>query len=109
MTGLALGVPGAEAATLDVLGVGWSEPQVTVLIEAGKGVTPEAVLYVQRAIADRNAALARVSAPEEPAFQLILLSSGKTADIVIQMKVGGGAVLGQVDIPAIVIAQSGGW
>ena len=57
-----------------------------MLIKAGNGVTQAAITDVEAAVEDWN------SVSGAPTLQL---ASGKTADIVIQMKVGGGSVLGQ--------------
>jgi|SoiMetStandDraft_2_1073263.scaffolds.fasta_scaffold74042_3 predicted Zn-dependent protease len=88
--GTAFGVRQGEASELDLLGVGWTKPTVTVLINASRGVSPTAVDDVQQTIIDWNAALSSVSGA--PSLSVV---TGKTADIVIHMKVGGGSVLGQ--------------
>ena len=92
VAGLTLGMQRVEASsTLDLLGVGWDKPQVTVLIKAAGGVTSQAILDVEAAISDWNAVLlAQVNGAPE----LVLVSGVKKADIIIQMKVGGGSVLG---------------
>src|SRR5262245_23664024 len=91
VTGLIVGVqPVVAASTLDLLGVGWGESEVTVLINAAKGVTPEAVEDVASAISDWNNVLFSVNG----APQLHLVNGVRRADIVIHMKVGGGSVLG---------------
>jgi predicted Zn-dependent protease len=60
------------------------------LIKAAKPVTPQAVADVGTAISDWNGALQTVvGAPS-----MVLVSGVKSTDIVIHMKVGGGAVLG---------------
>lgn len=61
------------------------------MIKPAKSVTQEAVADVVTAINDWNAALSEV----QGAPMLVLVSGVKSADIVIKMKVGGGAVLGQ--------------
>jgi len=78
------------ASTLDLLGIGWNKPEVTVLIKAGKGVTSQAVSDVETAVNDWNNALQTVAG----APSLVLVSGVKGADIIVHMKVGGGAVLG---------------
>ena len=83
---MALAAREIRAETLNLLGVGWNKSPVTVLIKAGNGVTQEAITDVETAVHDWN------SVSGAPTLQL---TSGKTADIVIQMKLGGGAVLGQ--------------
>jgi predicted Zn-dependent protease len=91
VAGLALGMQRVEASsTLDLLGVAWGKSEVTVQIKAAGGVTSQAVLDVEEAISDWNAVLAHVKG----APQLVLVSGVKRADITIQMKVGGGFVLG---------------
>lgn len=76
--------------TLDLLGIGWNKSEVTVLIKPAKAVTTQAVSDVETAVSDWDAALSGVTG----APTLTLVTGVKTADIVIQMKVGGGAVLG---------------
>lgn len=88
--GLTLGIQHVEAETLDLLGVGWEKSEVTVQIKAAGGVTPQAILDVEAAIADWNAVLGHI----QGAPQLVQVSGVKKADITIQMKVGGGATLG---------------
>lgn len=88
---LTLGAQTVLASTLDLLGVGWNKSDVTVLIKATEGVTPQAVADVKTAINDWNLALSTI----QGAPQLVLVSGVKRADIVIHMKIGGGAVLGQ--------------
>ncbi len=87
---LTLGTQMAHAFTLDLLGVGWDKPEVTVLIKPAKGVTPQAVADVATAVSDWANALQTVSGTPN----LTLVSGVKNADIVIHMKVGGGKVLG---------------
>lgn len=62
-----------------------------MLIKRGKGVTPQAVTDVETAVTDWTNALMGVGG----APSLMRVSGVKRADIVIQMKVGGGVVLGQ--------------
>lgn len=78
------------ASTLDLLGIGWNKSEVTVLIKPAKAVTPQAVSDVETAVSGWNSALQTV----EGAPSLVLVSGLKRADILIHMKVGGGAVLG---------------
>jgi predicted Zn-dependent protease len=90
--GCGLGAGDVEASsTLDLLGVGWAKSDVTVLINAGKGISAQAIGDVESAVADWNSVLEQVSG----APHLTLVRGEKTADIVIHMKVGGGSVLGQ--------------
>jgi hypothetical protein len=67
-----------EAFTLDLLGVGWDKPQVTVLIKAAGGVTSQAVLDVEAAVEDWNTILGQIN----DAPQLLLVSGVKKADII---------------------------
>jgi predicted Zn-dependent protease len=78
------------SSTLDLLGVAWAKSGVTVLINAGKGVSAQAINDVESAVGDWNDVLALVNG----APQFTLVSGVKSADIVIHMKVGGGSVLG---------------
>jgi len=77
--------------TLDLLGVGWNKSEITVMIKPAKGVSSQAVSDVETAINDWISALQKV--PGAPT--LVLVTGVKSADIVIHMKIGGGAVLGQ--------------
>jgi len=90
VAGVTLGMQPVEASTLDLLEVGWDKPQVTVLIKAAGRVTSQAILDVEEAISDWNAVLADI----DGAPLLVLVSGVKKADIIIQMKVGGGSTLG---------------
>jgi predicted Zn-dependent protease len=83
---IGLGVGKVEASSLDLLGVGWAKSEVTVLINASKGVSAQAIADVESAVADWSGL--------SGAPQLTLVSGVRTADIVIHMKVGGGSVLG---------------
>jgi hypothetical protein len=87
----------ASASDLALIGVGWATPSgqprptVTYLIKPAGGVTLAAIADVQTALNDWHAAL--LSVPGAP--NLIEAPSGaKSADIVIQMKIGGGRTLG---------------
>jgi predicted Zn-dependent protease len=90
ITALTFGASRGDAATLDLLGVGWDKSEVTVLIKSAPGVTPQAVQDVEAAVSDWVSALQTVNG----ATTLTLVQGVKTADIVIRMKLGGGAVLG---------------
>jgi hypothetical protein len=61
------------------------------MIKPAKGVSSQAVSDVETAINDWVSALQKV--PGAPT--LVLVTGVKSADIVIHMKIGGGAVLGQ--------------
>jgi predicted Zn-dependent protease len=87
ITALTLGAKRGYAATLDLLGVGWDKSVITVLIKPVKGVTPQAVQDVEAAISDWVSALHGTPT-------LTLVHGVNSADIVIRMKLGGGAVLG---------------
>ena len=81
-----------SASTLNLLGVGWDKTEVTYLIKKGKNVTDGSVEDVEDAIDNWNAALAE----KFTGLTLVPAPVGaRKADIVIQLKVGGGAVLGQ--------------
>lgn len=81
----------ALASSLGLLGVGWNKSEVTVLIKAGKNVTQSSITDVETAINDWNTVLSSV----EGAPTLQVVNGVRKADITIQMKVGGGSVLGQ--------------
>lgn len=87
----AIGAWNVHASTLNLLGVGWNKAEVTVLIKAGKGVTQSSITDVETAINDWNSVRSTVS--DAPTLKVV--SGTRKADIVIQMKVGGGTVLGQ--------------
>lgn len=101
---LALGVQTvfAETYTLSLNGVGWSDLEnpykpktVTVLIKPGKGVSNEAVNDVKEAIGMWDEVLDGIRAEATSAApDLEIVEGVRSADIVISMKVGGGAVLG---------------
>ncbi|MEW6570882.1 MAG: matrixin family metalloprotease [Nitrospirota bacterium] len=86
------------ASTLDLLGIGWNKSEVTVLIKPAKGVTSQAVADVETAISDWNNAVQGIAgAPYLTIMENMTARDKKAdeeADIVIHMKVGGGAVLG---------------
>jgi predicted Zn-dependent protease len=90
---ITFGVPQTPAAELDLLGAGWGEGHspVTVLIKAGRGVSEAAIEDVIDAFEEWQGVLN--PAKGEP--DLVLLNTGNRADITIQMRVGGGSVLGQ--------------
>jgi predicted Zn-dependent protease len=75
---------------LDLLGVGWTKTPVTVLINAARGVTQESIDDVTTAVGQWSTASVSSGGPE-----LSVVSGVRTADIVIRMKLGGGAILGQ--------------
>ena len=85
----------AAASTLDLIGVGWTKDVVTYLIKAGNAVSFQAIADVEDAIADWNAVLGGTGAP------LLVASGDKTADVVIQMKLGGGPTLGQTSFKTV--------
>lgn len=80
----------AYASTLDLIGVGWTKSNLTVLIKVPPSVTDAAKNDVVAAIGEWNTANAGVTG----APQMNVVSGVKTADITIRMKVGGGLVLG---------------
>jgi predicted Zn-dependent protease len=90
ITALTFRVNSADAATLDLLGVGWDKSNITVLIRPAGGVTPQAVQDVAAAVSDWVSALQTVNG----APTLSLVQGVQSADIVIRMRLGGGAVLG---------------
>jgi predicted Zn-dependent protease len=90
----ALGAPHPSPSyTLDLIGVRWAPDHtaVTYFIKAGQGVTTQAKNAVLDAISLWNGALSGVNG----APSLVPAGSANAADILIQMKVGGGVVLGQ--------------
>jgi hypothetical protein len=52
ITACTFGASRGDAATLDLLGVGWDKSEVTVLIKSAPGVTPQAVHDVEAAVSD---------------------------------------------------------
>jgi hypothetical protein len=75
--------------TLELIGVGWTRPEVVYAIRASRGVTVEAVGDVRAAAGQWAAVL-----PSKGGPSLREANSGEPADIEIHMKVGGGQVLG---------------
>lgn len=70
----------------------WAKENVTVIINANNGVTPEAVAKVEQSVHDWNRAIhARLGAAT--LFHLVLITEGK-ADITIRPKAGGGSIQG---------------
>jgi predicted Zn-dependent protease len=85
----------AECATVELMGYGWSKPAVTVAIKTAGAVTEEAVEDVLTAINEWKTILDDVVGP-----LLVFVSDIRDADIVIQLKVGGGPVLGYTLVKA---------
>ena len=85
-----------HASTLDLLGVGWNKSEVTVFIKSAQAVTSQAVSDVKTAIDYWNTALDNLNAALQSGEKVptLVLTNDKRADIIIQMKVGGGMVLG---------------
>jgi hypothetical protein len=82
-----------EPQTIPLWGPSWRETTVTYRIEQSRGVTPQAIVAVERAIAGWNAAIATLNGA--PATFLVPPSAGERAEIVIRPKSGGGSVQGQ--------------
>ena len=70
----------------------WAKTEVTVIINAGNGVTDAAITEVERSVDDWNRAIHSGLGGTSP-FHLVLITDGK-ADITIRPKAGGGAVQG---------------
>jgi matrixin len=93
-----VGTRPASADSINLVGVAWapgnggSSPAVSYLIKGGSGVTPDAITDIKQAITDWNNLLVGITgAPilyEAP-------TGSKSAQIVIQVKAGGGQILGQ--------------
>jgi predicted Zn-dependent protease len=84
----------AEAATLDLFGVGWVQPTITYVINAGHNVSSGAINAVVDAIEDWNTELDLIAGA--PTFE-VFVGPGKP-DVTIQLKNGGGQVLGQTSV-----------
>src|SRR4030095_10724127 len=82
----AFGAKRDYAATLDLLGVGWDKSVVTVLVTAARNVTPQAIQDFDAAVFAWN------TGNGSPTLSLV--NGVNSADIVIRMNLGGGAVLG---------------
>ncbi len=95
MTLLTTGVPAAESATVDLMGYGWSKMEVTIAIKAGGAVTEEAIGDVMAAIKDWDIVLEEKGGP-----WLTVVPDTRDADIVIQLKAGGGPVFGYTLVKA---------
>jgi len=85
----------AESAAVELMGYGWSKTGITVAIKPAGAVTEEAVEGVMMAIEEWNSALDRIDGP-----LLEVIPDVREADIVIQLKVGGGPVLGYTLVKA---------
>jgi len=92
---LVTGVPLAESATLDLMGYGWNTTEVIINIKAGGAVTEEAIADVKAAIEDWNLVLKDIGGPF-----LNLAVNTHDANIIIQLKAGGGPVLGYTLVKA---------
>ena len=88
---LILGVERNYAFTLDLLRAGWNKSEVTVLIIDSEHVTQDAIEDIEEAMDDWNDALMDI----DDAPTLTLVSDVKRADIVVQIKIDGRAILGQ--------------
>jgi len=92
---LIAGAPTAESATLELMGYGWSKTEVAIAIKSGGAITEEAIDNVKAAIEDWNLVLKDIDGP----FLNVVLDT-HNADIIIQLKVGGGPVLGYTLVKA---------
>ncbi len=92
---LIAGAPTAESATLELMGYGWSKTEVTIVIKPAGAITKEAIRDIEAAIEDWNFVLNGTGGP-----LLTLIHDARDADIVIQLKVGGGPVLGYTLVKA---------
>jgi predicted Zn-dependent protease len=92
---LVAGAPAAESATVELMGYGWSKKEVTVNIKAGGAITEEAIADVMAAIEDWNLVLEEIDGPF-----LNVVFDAHDADIIIQLKVGGGPILGYTLVKA---------
>ena len=79
-----------EPNTIPLWGPTWAQDEVTVSVDAGRGVTPEAVQMVEQAIQDWNAA---IETKFPSLFSFIQVESG--ADVTVKVKKGGGSIQGQ--------------
>jgi len=92
---LVTGVPLAESATLELMGYGWGKVEVAVAIKAGGAVTEEAIGDVMAAIEDWKLVLEEIGGPS-----LTMTPDTRDADIIIQLKAGGGPVFGYTLVKA---------
>ncbi len=79
--------------TIPLWGPTWDHSPVTVSVDAGRGVTQEAINQVEQAIDDWNHAIATIGGAPLPF--LVPPSVGERAEIIIKVKSGGGMVQGQ--------------
>jgi predicted Zn-dependent protease len=79
------------ASTLDLLGTGWNQSTVTVMIQDEDYISDDVIEDIAEALDDWNDALLEV----EGGPVLILVSGEKRADIVIVIDNEGGEILGQ--------------
>lgn len=79
------------ASTLDLLGTGWNQSTVTVMIQDEEYIADDVIEDIEEALDDWNDALLEIE--EGPV--LTLVSGEKGADIVVVMEKEGGEILGQ--------------
>ncbi len=79
------------ASTLDLLGTGWNQSTVTVMIQDEEYIADDVIEDIEEALDDWNDALLEIE--EGPV--LTLVSGEKGADIVVVMENEGGEILGQ--------------
>jgi predicted Zn-dependent protease len=88
---LTLGTHNNYASTLDLLGTGWNQSTVTVMIQDEEYISEDAIEDIEEALDDWNDALLEI----EDGPVLTLVSGEKRADIVIVIENEGGKILGQ--------------
>jgi predicted Zn-dependent protease len=84
----------AQASTLSLFGVGWTQAIVTYQINSARNVDPAAVEAVVNAINDWNSVVAGIGG----APTLVALTGSGKPDVTIQIKGGGGNTLGQTSV-----------
>ena len=88
---LTLGTRNNYASTLDLLGTGWNQSTVTVMIQDEEYISEHAIEDIAEALDDWNDALLEI----EDGPVLTMVSGEKRADIVIVIESKGGEILGQ--------------
>ena len=85
------GIPNTYAFTLDLLGTGWNQSTVTVMIQDEEYISEDVIEDLAEVLDDWNGALLEI----EDGPVLTLVSGAEGADIVIVIENEGGEILGQ--------------
>lgn len=95
MLGGSCGPAVAREAKIELLGAGWPASTITFLIEAGTGVSQQAVEDVRKAVEDWNVALALDDFPREQIIRFVP-ARGPSPDIVVSLEIAPGPIASRV-------------